>query len=310
MPDVLNRYLGGMMGVAAGDALGGTTELMWYDEIAEKYGVLRDIIGGGKLGLDPGEVTDDTYMTIAVAKGILKSGAMGKWTMPYDAIGDEFLAWIQSDYVNDVGKTVSRTIRHYYQTRDWFSAARLTDEQLGGLSDGNGSVMRCVPVPLAYAGSEETALEIAYRQSKLTHYGELAGETCKIYTRIILDILDGAELKEAFLSGIRGSEYEHLAPATFETVPANAYIKHTFRWVQKVIMEENSFEDIIIRAANNGGDSDTIAAIAGGLAGVYYGYEAIPERWKEKILRRTEIETLARKLYQFNQAWRRIKQTT
>ncbi|MGA8941668.1 MAG: ADP-ribosylglycohydrolase family protein [Thermoactinomyces sp.] len=52
--------------------------------------------------------------------------------------------------------------------------------------------------------------------------------------------------------------------------------------MQKVIMEENSFEDIIIRASNNGGYSDTIAAIAGGLAGVYYGYEAIPERWKEK----------------------------
>ena len=102
--------------------------------------------------------------------------------------------------------------RHYYKTRNWFSAARLTDEQLGGLSDGNGSVMRCVPVPLAYAGSGETAMEIAYRQSKLTHCGELAGETCKIYTRIILDILDGAELKEAFLSAVPGQRIQTPRP--------------------------------------------------------------------------------------------------
>lgn len=303
---MLNRYLGGMMGVAVGDALGGTTEMMRYHDIAEKYGVLKDIIGGGWLSLQPGEVTDDTYMTIAVAKGILKSGAVNNWTTPYEAIGDEFLAWFGSDYVNDVGNTVSSSIRHFYETKDWFLSAQLTDKEFGGQSDGNGSLMRCVPVPLAYAGTDEIALEIAYRQSKMTHFGELAGETCKIYTRIILDILGGAELKEAFQSAIKGSEYEHLAPATFDTVPSNAYVKHTFRWVQKVIMEENSFEDTIIRAANIGGDSDTISAIAGGLAGVYYGYDAIPERWKEKILRRTEIETLARELYEFNEAWRSI----
>lgn len=301
---MLNRYLGGMMGVAVGDALGGTTELMWYYEITEKYGVLKEIIGGGWLSLQPGEVTDDTYMTMGVAKGILQSGAEGKWTTPYEAIGKEFLAWFHSDELNDIGRTVSSSIYQYYKTNDWFIAAQLTDEKFEGQSDGNGSVMRCVPVPLAYAGTDEMALEIAERQSKMTHFGDLAGETCKIYTRIILDLLNDAELKEAFRSAIKESEYEHLSPATFETVPANAYVKHTFRWVQKVIMEGNSFEDTIIRAANIGGDADTISAIAGGLAGVYYGYDAIPDRWKEKIIKRTEIEQLARELYEFNQAWR------
>ncbi len=285
--NILNRYLGGMMGVAAVDALGGSTELMCYYEIAEKYGVLKDIASGDSLGLYSGEVTDNTYMTIAVAKGILKSGATGKWTTPCEAIGDEFLAWILSDHVNDVGKTLSKSIRQFYKTNDLFSPAK-----------------RCVPVPLAYAGTEKTALEIAALQSKMTHSVKLAGEACKIYTRIVLNILDGADLKEAFLSGIH-SGYESPAPATFGTTPSNANIMHTFRLVQKLMMEEKSFEDIIIRAANNGDDSNTISTIAGGLAGVYYGYNAIPERWKEKILRRTEIETLARELFQFNQVWRR-----
>lgn len=70
----MDRYeiiLGGPFEVACGDALGGTLEFMSKDEIKRKYGYLKDIIGGGCWALKPGEVTDDTMMTIAVAEGIL-----------------------------------------------------------------------------------------------------------------------------------------------------------------------------------------------------------------------------------------------
>jgi len=69
--DRYERILGGLFGVACGDALGGTLEFMSKYEIETKYGYLKDIIGGGCWDLKPGEVTDDTMMTIAVAEGIL-----------------------------------------------------------------------------------------------------------------------------------------------------------------------------------------------------------------------------------------------
>jgi ADP-ribosyl-[dinitrogen reductase] hydrolase len=65
----LNRIKGGLYGVAIGDALGGTTEFMTRSEVKNKYGYLTEIIGGGVWDLEPGEVTDDTMMTLAVGEG-------------------------------------------------------------------------------------------------------------------------------------------------------------------------------------------------------------------------------------------------
>jgi ADP-ribosylglycohydrolase len=77
--DRYERMLGGLFGVACGDALGGTLEFMSKDEINRKYGYLKEIIGGGCWDLKPGEVTDDTMMTIAVAEGILDNPEKGEF---------------------------------------------------------------------------------------------------------------------------------------------------------------------------------------------------------------------------------------
>ncbi|MEK4223505.1 ADP-ribosylglycohydrolase family protein [Bacillus sp. FSL W8-0116] len=83
---MLDQIRGGLFGAAVGDALGATTECMNKEEIQEKYGKIKTIIGGGWLALDPGEVTDDTDMMIAVANGITQSPEN-----PIPAIGEEFL---------------------------------------------------------------------------------------------------------------------------------------------------------------------------------------------------------------------------
>ncbi|PTX49815.1 ADP-ribosyl-[dinitrogen reductase] hydrolase [Melghirimyces profundicolus] len=291
---MLDRYLGAMMGKAVGDALGGTTEGAWYYEIERIYGDMTEIIGGGPLRLKAGEVTDDTYMAIAVAKGILKNP-----NDPYDEIGQEFIHWYCSDYINDCGATVGRAIRSFMDTHDWFEASKRAQELMGGKGDGNGSVMRCIPVALAYRSDPKKVAEVSHKQSMMTHNGELACNTCVLHNRIALDLLDGADLKESLHTHLSGTVYEDMltTPTTFDTVPSNAYVYNTYRWVITILLEENNFEDVVIRSARTGGDSDTIGAIAGSLAGIHYGYEAIPDRFKKKILWRETIEDLAQKLY-------------
>lgn len=85
---LMSRIKGGMYGVAVGDALGGTTEFMTEQEIKKKHGYLTEIVGGGVWSLEPGEVTDDTMMTLCVADGILENAEE-----PMEAIGRYFMEW-------------------------------------------------------------------------------------------------------------------------------------------------------------------------------------------------------------------------
>jgi ADP-ribosyl-[dinitrogen reductase] hydrolase len=112
---LLDRVKGGLYGVAVGDALGGTTEFMSTREIEAKYGYLTEIIGGGVWRLKPGEVTDDTMMTLCVAEGILENPGE-----PVEAIGRFFMKWYHSQ-----PKDIGNIIRHAFEKYegDWFEAA-------------------------------------------------------------------------------------------------------------------------------------------------------------------------------------------
>ena len=106
-----NRFLGALVGVAVGDALGATVEFMPAGSIAAAYGgTLTEIIGGGWLHLRAGEVTDDTQMTMAVARGIVRSSIVGAEHVA-ECIGKEFIDWIDTN-PKDVGATCARSIRN------------------------------------------------------------------------------------------------------------------------------------------------------------------------------------------------------
>lgn len=278
--ELAERIRGGLYGVAIGDALGGTTEFMSRREIAERHGYLTEIIGGGVWRLESGEVTDDTMMTLCVAEGILESPAD-----PMGAIGDRFLTWLASD-PKDIGNIIRRVLTTYEGS--WFEAAILADLDLGQ-SAGNGSLMRCLPAALGYPKWEDVS-RVSRMQSKMTHYDELCNEACELYNRIAYRILDGeAGLLEAIRRTIAGTAYEDLLSGEPNCEPSG-YVVHTFRWVLHLLLTSDSFEEVVQRAANQGGDSDTIGAIAGGLAGVYFGFGGIPERYSERILIRDRLD--------------------
>lgn len=281
-----DRIKGGLYGVAVGDALGGTTEFMTDREIQAQYGYLKDIIGGGVWQLEPGEVTDDTMMTLCVAEGILQNPAE-----PMEPIGRLFMEWYHSK-PKDIGNTIRHVFKIYKD--NWYEAAFLADLDLGQ-SGGNGSLMRCLPVALSYTDMADIE-RVTRMQSKMTHYDETCSDACVLYNRIADRLLRGEELQDAIMSEAAGTEYEGYLKEVPDCEPSG-YVVHTFRWVLHILMNAADFSEVVQQAANLGGDSDTIGAIAGGLAGIYYGYEGIPVEYVDAILIKERLDRIASQLY-------------
>ncbi|WP_248928619.1 ADP-ribosylglycohydrolase family protein [Paenibacillus hamazuiensis] len=289
--NLYTKIKGGLYGVAVGDALGGTTEFMTRKEIQQTHGYLTKMIGGGVWDLTPGEVTDDTMMTLCVAEGILENPHN-----PMTAIGERFLEWYRSN-PKDIGNIIRRVLGTY--KGNWYEAAFLADLDLGQ-SAGNGSLMRCLPVGLIYPNVTDIE-KISRMQSKMTHYDERCNQACEIYNRIVFRLLNGESLANAIGSEIADTEYEDL----LEDEPAcepSGFVVHTFRWVLHILLTSGSFTEAVQRAANVGGDTDTIAAITGGIAGVYYGFESIPREYSDVILIKERLDRLTERIIETREA--------
>ncbi len=225
-------------------------------------------------------------MTLCVAEGILENRLD-----PMEPIGRRFLAWYHTK-----PKDIGNTIRHVFKIYegDWFEAAFLSDMDLGQ-SGGNGSLMRCLPVALAYTDLHDLE-RVSRMQSKMTHYDEQCSEVCVIYNRIARRLLHGGVLKDAILSEVSGTEYEAFIKKAPDCEPSG-YVVHTFRWVLHILLHASSFSEVVQQAANLGNDSDTIGAIAGGLAGIHWGYREIPSTYSDVILINERLNDIALRLY-------------
>ena len=282
---------GAMFGVAVGDALGAPLEFMDADYIKMRHGIVRDMIGGGWLNVRPGEITDDTQMTLAVAHGIAESP-----NDPIEAIGRQFVKWANSG-PKDIGATCSSSIHRAIRIAqnpdspskdDWFDSSAATHTAMNGRSAGNGSLMRTAYVGLYYK-SEDEAMQKAMQISKMTHYDEETAVDCGVYSAILSRIVEEKiDLRARYRLVIQYAReasyckerypYDILSCAGYAPRPTG-YVVDSFASALHCIFTTNSFEDAVVKAVNLGGDADTIGAITGGLAGAIYGYEAIPERW-------------------------------
>jgi len=290
--ELKNTIKGALYGVAIGDALGAPLEFMSADQIANRHGEVTEMIGGGWLRVKPGEITDDTQMTLAVAEGIVEAPEN-----PIEAIGERFIAWAHSG-PKDIGGTCSRSIYGAAAggatrpTEDkWVKASRATAKANGRRSGGNGALMRTV-YPGLYYQSRLIAVETAAAIAQMTHWDEESNEACEIYTDMIYLITEAvnkhgaaADKAQIVKETLHGTRYE-IYPDAKETEELNptGYVVDSMKCaVTAAFWNAESFERAIIDAANMGGDADTIAAITGGIAGAYYGYEAIPKRWIETL---------------------------
>mgnify|MGYP001031220524 CR=1 FL=1 len=284
---MLDKIKGGLFGVAVGDALGVSAEFLDPIQIKHLYGYITEITGGGIFSFEKGEVSDDTDMTLAVARGILQQP-----DNPYPFIGKEFLKWKET-MPKDIGNTIDHVLTHY--DGDWFFAAEQAHRSFGGKSAGNGSLMRVLPVALFYSDINE-ATRVAYYQSKMTHHDELASEACVLYTKIAHHLLKGSALSSSIEQEVKGTRYELVLHGEPSGNP-DGFVVNSLQWSLYYLLSTSSYEDLVQHCVNAGFDADTTAAIAGGLAGIYYGYSGIPSRYIQTLLDKDMIEQLSLELY-------------
>lgn len=267
---ILDRALGAYLGFACGDALGATVEFMSPKQIQKRYGVHRDIIGGGWLALDAGQVTDDTQMSLALGQAIIDHQG---WNL--QAVADNFVAWLQSD-PPDVGNTCRRGITRYRDNGELFGLPRDDDA-------GNGACMRNLPVVLSTLNRPDCFKLWSLQQSHITHNHPLSNAATLTLGRIVNRLIKGRDIAACKQEAERLiGEYGEFAYAPYPG-KASAYIVDTVQTVLHYFFTTDSFESCLIATVNQGGDADTTGALVGMLAGAKYGVGQIPERWLTRL---------------------------
>jgi ADP-ribosyl-[dinitrogen reductase] hydrolase len=281
MATLEDRALGAYLGLAVGDALGGTVEFMTRREIEHKYGVHSRMIGGGWLNLKPGQVTDDTGMALALGRALITSGG-------YDgeAVADSFVAWLKTKPV-DCGNTVRRGLRRY------INQGTLEGPYNEG-DGGNGAAMRLAPLALMSFGASDGDVEAwSVAQAHITHHQGRSDAACVALVRMV-----HAAMRGEGVSGVRAEATRLIeAHPKFGFSPyrghSSAYIVDTMQTVLHFYFSADSFRTCVTQTVNQGGDADTTGAIAGMVAGATYGASAIPSAWKNKLDKTVAAEVKA-----------------
>lgn len=279
---IQDRIRGALYGVAIGDAMGGPLEFLDANEIKMRYGQVREMIGGGWLNLKPGEVTDDTQMTLCVAEGILENPSD-----PVQTIGRQFIEWYDRN-PKDIGSTCALAIRKVKllsstKKAAWAAVSRETEQEQHGMNGGNGALMRTI-YPAVFYHDPKTRKRYVKAIAEMTHRNDESTDICVQYCDFVHMAVFGD-----YPDRDRLKHYKENARPT-------GYVVDTWCNVIDALTETQSFADAIISAINRGGDADTIGAITGGLAGACYGYSAIPKRWIECLDKQLteELDALTR----------------
>ncbi|MDR3518489.1 MAG: ADP-ribosyl-[dinitrogen reductase] hydrolase [Azospirillaceae bacterium] len=278
---IRERALGAYLSLACGDALGATVEFMTRSEITRDHGVHQHLKGGGWLRLAPGQVTDDTEMSLCIGRALIATG--GLWNLT--AVADEFAAWLRG-VPADVGDTTRRGIRAYIIHGTLESPPHEA-------SAGNGAAMRNLPVCLATLGDDAAFTRQTLEQAHITHNNPLSDMATLALGHMIRSLILGGGIKACRI--LANQLVEQNRKFRFSPYPqlSTGYIVDTMQTVLHYYFETDSIESCIVETVNQGGDADTTGAIAGMLAGATYGVRAIPPRWLRKLDKAVEREIRA-----------------
>jgi ADP-ribosyl-[dinitrogen reductase] hydrolase len=296
--DLANRYAGVLLGLACGDALGGPVEFQSRDAIAARYPTgLREFVGGGWLNLAPGEVTDDTQLTLALCR------ALGADGLDLDALAAEFIAWYDSG-PKDIGHTTRAALAALKAGTPPTESGEAARRAVGpGKAASNGAVMRCAPVALRFRGNRQAMGTASLASARVTHAeSRAAWGTVAVNQAITHLVGDGSisDLPAAATEGIDEPEVRAavLAASTLAPVDirANGFVIGTLRGAFWALLAHDDAESAIVAAVGLGDDTDTTGAVAGALAGARYGKSGLPIRWLDALHRRSELEAESARL--------------
>ncbi len=306
MTTLLNKYRGCFLGLAVGDALGGPVEFMSRFEIAQRHGGgVRTMIGGGWLKLRPGETTDDTAMARALAESIVEQGSFD-----CDKVAARYVAWMRTQ-PKDIGNITRAALQAWTKGLTVPTAALGAHRQMGGKSAGNGTIMRSAPIALRYLYDERRLIDSSRDDGLITHFDPQAWTGSIAVNLMIKYMINGDQPQQAVRKAADRIRREHRAAAEVAQVlgstradtsagslPTTGYVIDTLRIAVWALLSHETFEEAVMAAVNLGGDADTQGAVTGALAGAYWGYDHIPQRWLDPLFDRDFLLSLADKLFE------------
>jgi len=304
-PTSQDRILGGLWGAVVGDALGVPVEFRSRADVQRDP--VTDLRGHGTHNQPKGTWSDDSSMMLCTVES-LQTHAFH----PQD-MGQRFVQWSQGRLwtpwgtLFDIGSATRRALGRI-QSGVPAEKAGGTDEN----SNGNGSLMRILPVALRFANEpSDRLLEYARRASRVTHAHPRSEIACGFYCLVVAGLLRGEAPAAAhraaaeivgplFDAKAAAAERHHfaaalspdLASAPESSILSGGHVVDTLTASLWCLLTTGSYTETVLKAVNLGGDTDTTGIAAGGLAGVHYGLAAVPERWRRAMARANELETL------------------
>ena len=306
-----NIWKDGVFGVVIGDALGCPVQFEDRSEVA--LHPVTNMRGNGTFNLPAGSWTDDSSMTLALLESICRTSALD-----LKDIMNNFVNWLDNGAFTpygksfDIGNGTIRAITAYKH--------KGKPRHCGGtseLNNGNGSLMRILPACLYCYRKELTdsdAIREIHDVGSLTHAHIRSNIACGLYYFMICEVLEGTgELIDRLQKGLdRGfafyekklADHENIlyynrlrdltqfAREQDENIKSTGYVVDTLEAVVWSLITTSSFEEALLKAVNLGNDTDTVGAITGGLAALFYGFDAIPSQWIQEIKKRESIEKL------------------
>ncbi|CCQ34907.1 ADP-ribosyl-(dinitrogen reductase) hydrolase (plasmid) [Halorhabdus tiamatea SARL4B] len=243
-------------------------------------------------------------MALCIARSLVENGRFNG-----QDIADRFLEWFETDPF-DIGLMTADALREYSHGTDWRSAGQeVWQHRSEGSNAGNGSVMRCAPHAIAFADEPDTLQRVSKQSSAITHYDPRCRYGCVILNQTIAGYLRGEDdpLTNA-LAQVEGDAPGELVE-TLRLVPdlidesdleTTGYVVHTLQTALHDALTADSAEEAIVSAVNRGGDTDTIGAVTGAVAGARFGKESLPDRWLEQLEYHEDLSLLARTLASTN----------
>lgn len=303
-----DKIIGGILGVVTGDALGLSVQFLSRSEIRQKP--VTGMRAGGAFNTPAGTWSDDSSLTLCLVESLVERG--------YDVrdIADRFVRWYSEGYWTpfgeafDVGGATAFAMQRLMKGASPLEAGP-DDEH----SNGNGSLMRILPAALYFAHlPEQDLIAKICEVSRITHGHPRSLLGCSLYALLVQSLLTGRKPEEAYADILSRSEtlfqgtemerelpyYQRILDGTLpklndDLIESSGYVVHTLEAALWCLLTSQSFAETLLKAVNLGDDADTVGAVTGGLAGIFYGFSLIPEEWVKRLIRSKEILSLARR---------------
>lgn len=296
-----------LYGFIVGDTMGVPVEFEDREKLINKP--VTSMLGYGSHNVEAGVYSDDTSMTLATMDSIIKQNGI----INYNDIADKFCNWVNNNEytatnkIFDIGMTTKYALIKYFNNK-------IDATMCGGTNineNGNGSLMRMLPIALycfyKNIKDDNEIFTLVKNLSSITHAHDISILGCYIYVRYVISLLETKNKISSynFIKKLDYSmfieevklEYSRILFSDISTLNINdinssGYVVDTLEAVFWIILNCSNYNESIIGAINLGGDTDTIGAITGSIAGILYGYDNISKRWISKLKNKDYIDEI------------------